>query len=950
MADDQNKSNRPPMNGFGMSEIDKIGQSAYSIPKSEQEQRIRATTARTQMNALQDLPDDVILGSRALTRVAQNAPNTLMNAEQRIRSSVNSRLERSNAQAVNAIGREYSDSAINGQVRGLYDSPVYQNQALTMMNMPYEQMSQRRQAISGQINALGASSADAASGLFTSRGPRRDLANQISGNAQSANSMVQELAGIDLALKTRRQSGSDPLSKFERLNSIGKSAEDYISARSIGQEINSGGVNINRGGKSERIDNGNIGMALAQEADNLKKALSDLANSAGKSAEDLDKMRRVAEESAENFDKLSKASGGAGSGRNNTIGYLNATAGGFNAVGGGAQQIMINQRMQEMSNISGFAGMANTQYDMYKKARGGDIASQLALGQFGAADDFGAEMKNATNVVQGANAIGAGAQTGAGILQATTTINPLENALSTSAAQANRQAGILNSVQGGVNLAVIGSDVQRGTSAQGNRLAGVQAQLAARQAINAVGSQQAQGLRDFYTGLDVVGQNMGGKASSFIQNSTSDSNMQRMQDARMSPEQYLQSAKFGAENIGSTFKDDQIFAARNLESRGYGSAIQNMGRQAQLSGAGANNPKEALEGVLSAAVTAGLQGSPAINAMVANTAVMAASSSGAAVGIDTTAATSSMLGAGINPGMANKEFAIQQAMSAAELTKTQTTNKDVSYYGMVNTAGLQDALGKKGININGDQAINLQGVDVNTLKSLQNDPKRAAEFFKDKGINIQEGNANTAVGAVLREKQLQIIRSATTTQGLNAGDILDKMNAGTLSDKEKAQVASGAVLGGRTGFGELEREVKGVTVANAVPGAGEDLTGKPGPDDLKKQMDLLRTSGFKQLTEAAATASTQLGGFAKAVKTFNDLQTKFEKDGRANENEFTGAASKMAKEFTVSVGRFDTATTKYEEASAAMMVAAGLFSNRNPVKPAFMDNKNQTAGSTKGKH
>ena len=40
MADEQNKSKAPPMNGgFGLSEIEKIGQSAYTVPKSEQKER-----------------------------------------------------------------------------------------------------------------------------------------------------------------------------------------------------------------------------------------------------------------------------------------------------------------------------------------------------------------------------------------------------------------------------------------------------------------------------------------------------------------------------------------------------------------------------------------------------------------------------------------------------------------------------------------------------------------------------------------------------------------------------------------------------------------------------------------------------------------------------------------------------------------------------------------------
>lgn len=951
MADEQNKSNKGPVNGFGVSEIEKIGAQAYTIPKTEQEQRQRATTARTQIEALQDLPQDVILRSKALTRVASTAPNTLMSAEARIRSSVESRLERHNIQAANVIGREYSDVAVESRSRKMYENPNNQTQSMTMMGSSYETLSQRREEINGQIRNLGAQSTEAAGQLFTGRGPRKDLSNQIAGNAEQANTLVKELSSVELALKTKRQIGADPLSKFEKLNSTGQSATDYLSAKSIGEELSKGGVDIKgKGGSTVNIASADINKALAQEAENLKRALNDLATTTETSKDKLDDMRKSAEMSAENFEKLSKASAAGGGGRDNIVGNLNAAAGGFNAVGAGAQQIMINQRMQQMGNISGFAGLANQQYDMYTKARGGDVASQLALSQFSEADNFGAEMKNATNIVQVAQATGATAQTVAGGIRvaeaAGQKANPLAYATGASTQNtAALQQGALDVVQGGTNLAVIGSDFARGTSAQANRLAGIQAQMQARQAINAVGASQAQGLRDMYTGLDVVGQSMGSRASSFIENSASAGNLQRMEDARMSPEQYIKMSQMGAANMGSTFNNDQVFAARNLEARGMGSMQDNMARMSQLASAGANNPKEGMESVLSAAMTKGLDSSKAINMMVENTAAMVSTSAGAAVGIDTTNAASSMLAASVNPNMANKEFAVQQAMTAAELTKQQTTDKGVSFLGMANTAGLRMGLGKQGINISGDQAINLQGVDIATLKSLQGDPGKAAEFFKDKGINsINQGNAGVAIDTILKEKQLQVIRSAATTQGLNAGDVLEKMNTGTLSEVEKQKLATGAVLSGRTGISELTRETQGIAAPNVSGAVGKDLTEGKGPDDLKKQMDALRTSGFQQLTQAASSASEQLGGFTKALKTFNDLQQEFEKGGKGNEAAYSTAAGSMAKEFSAVAVKFDGAGTKMEQAAAKMMDAAGLFSNRNPVKPAFLDNLDKKQG------
>jgi hypothetical protein len=961
MADEQNKNNKPPMNGgFGVSEIEKIGQQAYTVPKVEQEQRERASRARVQIEAFAELPEEYILKNKVLSKYAKTAPNTLMSAEERIKSSVSSRLERSNVQAANAVGRDYAESTINSLTRQGYEDPAFQNKALTMMNTPYESLAKRRQEISGQIGALGAQSVEAAGAVFSNRGPRKDLTNQIAGNAEQANSLVKELTSIDLAMKTKRQTGSDPLSKFEKLNATGKSAEDLLSARSIGEELSKGGVDIKgKNGGTVNVATGDINKALTQEAENLKRALTDLATTTETSKDKLDEMRKSAETSAENFEKLSKAAGQGGGGNRDTVGYLNAAAGGFNAIGSAGQQIMINQRMQQVSNIGGFAGLANQQYDMYTKARGGDIASQLALGQVDKAEDFGAEMKNATNIVQGAQAAGAAAQTTAGVIQTSEAVgqkfNPLAYATGSSTQNtAALQQGALNVVQGGANLAVVGSDVLKGASAQSNRLAGIQAQMQARQAINQVGAQQAQGLRDFYTGLDVVGQDMGGKASDFIEKSRSGENLQKMQDARMSPEQFLQMSKAGASQMGSTFDTEQVFAARNLEARGFGSKESNMQRMSQLASAGANNPKEGMESVLSAAMTKGLDSSKAINMMVENTAAMVQSSAGAAVGIDTTKAASSQLANSMNPEMKNKEFALQQAMSAQEMTKQQTTNRDVSFIGMANTAGLQQNLQKQGINIGGTEAIIAQGFDMATLKSFKDDKgkfdsAKASKFFQNQGVNVSEKDAEKFVSTTLEEKEKQILRPAGVALNADTEGLRKRIKAGNLTDADNVSLGQIASLSGRKGGAdEVKREILGVNAPNVSGAVGKDLTEGKGPDDIKKQMDTLRTSGFKQLSEAAAFASTNLEKFGGALKVFTDLTQKYEKGGTKNEETFSTAASDFAKDFGASTNLFKGSVGQFEAAVKILSTKAGLDSNRNPVKPTFMDNKDEQKGSTRG--
>jgi hypothetical protein len=174
---------------------------------------------------------------------------------------------------------------------------------------------------------------------------------------------IRDLAAINAAQGLQRAQGIDPNSQIKKLAEMGGVANQILSAESIAQEIKSGGVNISTGGKMGTVANEDINKEIVNQARNLAQALKELSEGANKTDEELAKLRSTADESASNLEKLQKAeAGGAGGGGRGTImGYLGAAGGAFNAIGGAAQQVMVNQRMQEVSNIGGFAGLANQQ-------------------------------------------------------------------------------------------------------------------------------------------------------------------------------------------------------------------------------------------------------------------------------------------------------------------------------------------------------------------------------------------------------------------------------------------------------------------------------------------------------------------------------------------------------------------------------------------------------------
>lgn len=949
MANEQNKSNKGPMNGFGQSEIEKIGQTAYSIPKSELEQRARATTARTQMEALSDLPEDVILKSKALTRVAQTAPNTLMSAESRIRSSVESRLERSNMQAANVIGREYSETAINSQARSMYERPEFQNKALSMMNQSYDALGARRQEIAGQISNLGQQSAEAAGSLFTNRGVRKDLANQIAGNANQADTLTKELASIDLAMKIRRQTGTDPLSRFEKLNQTGKSAEDFLTAKDIGEQVRSGSVNISKGGQSVAVDNADIGKAIANEAEALRKALSDLANSAGKSSEELEKMRGAAEESAENFEKLQKAAAAGGGGNGATGAQWASAAGGmFNAVGQGIQQIAVGQRLGQVGNIAGYAGIENQKYDMYKSGRGGNVLSQMLSSSWSDAEGFGKQLKTGQQAAVAAYTAGGVAQTAAGGFQVVEGLKDkgtglIGGSLAGTSGIATQEVlqGAQNVVQGASVTAVNGMDLYRGVSTNAAAIQGTQADMAARRELLKVSAEQLQGFRDYGVGMSTAAQGMGKRAGAFIDETTGPAHLEKMVNSRLSPEQMSAMSQQGVAAMGSQFQTGQIFAARGLERSGMGSMAENMQRMTALAGAGANNPQAGLATVLESAFSKSLDSSKAISAMVDNTATMAMSSNARAAGLDVTGGAAAILAANINPNDKNQEYAVNRAMTAAQLTKDIATNTDVSFSGMVNTSRISKSTGLSGTS--SILAAQLSPEELSTLKGLGS--KEAGEFLFKKGIDVKDTiqkDPTKVVQQLIANQTMTVLEGRGKGLGLMDADtresIANKIGRGEsfekLSRKEQKSLNEVANFSGYASGEEMFRSAGATSAKGATPqnktAAAAAMAGEGGSDSLKT-WDNLRTSGFKQLSEQALQATKTMEKFGGALKVLVDMNDKLEKFGSSGgEAKFSTAAADAAASFGASTTKFSDAVGIFDSAIRETMTRSGLNSKEDP--------------------
>ena len=962
---DQNKSGKSGMNGYAddidqspfLTELERIGSRASrkGIQRSDLEARIRREGK--ELNSLME--EGRKTPEFTSSPFYQEQTGALRENIKGLRGKINgldtAARTRAESEATTYISRQFSQSSINGQVSGIQKDSVIQNRAFSMAGQSYDQLESQRADIYSSIRVRERQAIGEVKGMYSGRGqvdPEKSAALGVMMNGTT--DQVRQLAMINAAQASQRANGNDPLSRMRNLANMGNTADSILGKQALGQEIASGGIDL-QGGK--HVKNDDISSEILTQAKALSEALKGLAEGANKTDEELAKLRASADDSAANLEKLQDAKGmGAGGGGYNASSVANAAAGGLNAIGGAFQQVLVSQRMQEMSNIGGFAGLANQQYDMYKRARGGDVASQVGMSQWEDADQFGMEMKRGTNAAQTAYLAAGAAGTAAGVLKASEgaaqKVNPL--AYATGASTGNTDAvigGVSQAVQSGSQTLVQGIDMARGTSANAARLAGIQANMSARMAVNAIPAEQMQGLRNFYTDLDGAAQGAGGGANAFLDSATSGANLSRLSESRMSPEQFAKMSAGGFQQMGSTFNTEQIYASRNLERKGFGSANENMGRMAQLAGAGSNNPQTGLEEVLSAAVARGLDTSKSINLMVDHTAGMVQSlGASTAAGIDVTSSVAAQLGGNVNPEMKNKEFALQRAAQISEVTNQVTTDTSVSFSGMVNTARVSKETGLSGTN-----ALFAAKMTSAEIRSLQNmKPEEADAALLKRGINTEGARGGTS-GMLSTLLQTQTSQMFTGSGALAFGSNAERQGLtgaamqGTAYNKlERSQkdllgkIGTTAGLTGEEYYNAAAGIKNNTNTGNAI---GKELTSSAGVGGKKDDFDMLRTGGFKQLADAAASAATNLEKFGGAVKVFVELQKNVESNGVGKETEFSGAGAKFAKELSTSLGAFSTATGAYLEASKAIIAAVGTRSNGIPAVPnAATDILNQVKG------
>jgi hypothetical protein len=886
MAKDPNSSdngNTPNQIGdFGLSRLAEIA--AESRPSAEErELRRRAKVAQKGIDIYNSL-GDVARQYPPIQSLHKRNINTLSVAQPRIRIAVETRQQRLTGQAINAISGEFSETSINGTLGRLANSLEAQHGALSMMNTPYNDLVGEQRSRQARLQELGESNRALASKVIGRQGINQGVYGSIQANTREAQGIMNELGTIGAALGQQKGLGLDPKSRTSAL------MQDVTKAQGVSE--GSGAYNA------------------AQELIKAFERLSEVTDVTSKEFKDLQKTTDEARKKFAN-------SGGNGDG--NAMARLGMAAGGFNTAAGAVQTIMVNQRLAQAQNAAGLADIENQKYQTYKAAAGGDIASLMQLSQFTGAEGFGGEVGTAAKVAVRAQQVAGYAQLAQGVLQLA---NPTEGAMDTGA------AGVNNSLSGLVTSSIAEADANRQVSENQARIAATQARLNVSRAVNAVGAEQVQGFRDFAVGMGTAAIGMGSRGEEFLNTSISDSSLNRMASARISPEQMAQMSQMGVASMGSMFNQNQVFTARENEQRGLGTMQENMQRMGALASAGSNNPASSLGAITEAAVAKGLDSSKALNMVVEHTASMAASSAGRAIGIDTTAAAATLLMSGINKDTPNREAAIEHAADVQGIARGISTNIGANYAGMVSTARTQKALG-----IGGIQAVAAESIDTETLMSIneEKDPKKKIRRLQELGVNL-EGNrdVNKAVSAMVDNRQTKLLEAGG--KGLlfnNRGALQKRVNAAKsideLSGTDVTELGDIARLSGMSGGAKDEFNVlKGVKAQVAKESAGPANV-----NDGSKlaSLDKLRTAGFEQLSTAASTAASNLGGASKAISTLTTAIESLSKEMPSIEKNATTAAGKAAagdKGMNVNVTQFNAAIDKLDKVLSNVLAKSSL--------------------------
>jgi len=865
--------------------------------------------------------------------------------------------ERGRAQYSTFLSKIFSPSSINGQITRAMRTTEVQNLGVSMAARPAKEIEELRRRDQEQLRILHREAENVNARMWIPGGDfDPETSNEMRPILDKIRATEKQMASYDVAARYQRQLGTDPESVAAKsIAQYGQIVQrDRATTLSRQKEFEYGSGFAQAGkGTLTKIGISDLTSGIAQEMKNLKEIFEELSRTTGDAAEKEAELHRQREASSKRLSEMEAAAQGRGDRYGNIANIAQLFGGGFGALAGAAMSIGVSQRLTKEQNRAGFAALENEKYDTYRRARAGDIESQMMLGAFDNAMDFGGELSLMANISKSLEIGGNVAQGVAGVAKMKAAALSIPGgALTGNLAKAAEvgESGLMQTMSAAASATVNISDMAQGITAGQVDIAGQQARLNTYRQIVRNQAIQVQGFRDYAVGAGNISMQMGGAGEAFMNEVVSDKNMNRMAAARMSPEQFNQLSQIGVEQMGSTFGIEQVYTAQNLQRAGFGTAQQNMQRMTQLAQAGSNNPQAGLASVLEAAFSKSLDSSRALNMMAENTAAMVQSNAVAtAAGIDVTSASAALLGANIDPNQKNEEFAVQRALSAAAVAREVTTNTEVSFAGMVNTSRTSKTTG-----LGGGAEIFATQLSTEELRGLSG--KTDADIkaaLRKRGVNLDESKLSPQefIQTQLENQMYSMVEGKGTGFALVSDTMrksivskaMNKQDYSSLSEEEQTalgQIGSKFKLAGD----EYYRSIVGIKETNTTgkAKAEEAMAGK-GAGKLQEEAFNMATSGFTQMAEAAKQGAAAFGDAKKAFEALSEMSKLIESKGPEFEKKMSTAAGEAAGEFKgSSMEIFSSGASKILEAANILAGKAGISpatapapKQRNMTKPGY---------------
>ena len=953
---------------FGLADLGRLEEQYATEPAAFREMRLRARKARTGIDAINAIeegqPGSIANPKLPWGKELFNYQKVKASLEPRMALYKESTRERINAQAVNVVGREMSERSINSYIHSNSNSLESQAGGMNAASQGYNSLAERRGNIMNEIQGLRQSSMAAAGGYIGNHGVNAPNQGTIQENAGRMKELAQQLVPITLGMQQLKQQGLDPEGQKRSLINMGDKASGVLSYNKLEDEMRSG---KGLGALSDK----DLRKKEAESAEKLIKALDELRNSAGKTKDELEALNKNAQDASKEFEEMSEARsiGGARQGDSGAkvgAAYLSAVANVANLVGNTIQTMAINQPMQQMGNIGGYANLENQKYDMWKAGNEGNMTERMNMAGWGNAGEFGKQMANRAGWVVGSRIVGGVAATAAGGAQTFDAVTSAAQGTGVSklglkdATAVQQVAGGIQATGEGIAMTLIqGNDAVKKLSTSQAELQGNLAAMGTTKQLNHISGYQAQQYRDHLMGLRGSAMQMGAeRGGEFIDQVGGSAFMDRMAGVGLGSAEMGRLSQFGAQNMGSMFSADQAIKAKHYENLGLGSAQENMQRMGTFAGAGSQNPMQSMEKVMERAVGAGFKdSSKALTIIADNTGQMVERSNMAGSGFDTSDIVSKLILGAVDKSNTNKEFAATMAAGTYKTEEDIKTNTSTSFAGRMSTKRLQLDLGldyksslamqststdmwrswqeqaKNGKMDEVKQQMWNKGINYETSELFKKDPQAwFKKLSEDKVLTqVERGGSGWASGATEDFAMLQAwANKSKENQKIfmgqdAAGELkapaeirqaLLKLNQNvTLSDPTKSALASRADLGVSMGFGDINTSTlpkEGAAPQNAFGLVQEDAS----------LGDRQRIAAAKQGAQVLG-AGKEFSGTTGASGVTASGRVNQALPGQNAEAKFAEAAAKSAADFGASAIKLDNASGKLVEAANKLIAFAG---------------------------